>query len=150
MNSLADISPDVALASLLDGKTSLDYGKSGGIQTVPCYAAGVQPEKGLPKSFMSVEWNGAARSLTEDPGLFRGNLMLIVYCQLLNSTAKGQTVNTGRVRKLLSQVAPLIHRKTAQGYVFTFDAAQVITPATPNLTTGYSTTIMNVKWRMSR
>nr|DAQ74158.1 MAG TPA: hypothetical protein [Caudoviricetes sp.] len=149
MNTIADLNPDVALAALLDGKVSIDYGSQGGVQTVPCYAAGVQPEKGLPKSFISVEWNGGAQSLTEDPALFKGNLMLIVYCQMLNSTTKGQTVNTGRVRKLLAQVAPLVHRKVSRGFVFSFDPTNVITPTTPNLTTGYSTTILNVEWHVT-
>lgn len=149
MIQLADLNPDVALAALLDGKVSLDYGKTGGVQKVPCYAAGVQPEKGLPKSFISVEWNGGAQSLTEDPGLFRGNLMLIVYCQLLNSTTKGQTVNAGRVRKLLAQITPLIHRKVSRGFVFTFDPTNVITPTTKNLNIGYSTTILNVEWHVT-
>lgn len=150
MTSIADLNPDVALAALLDGKVSIDYGSKDGVQKVPCYAAGVQPEKGLPKNFISVEWNGGAQSLTEEPALFKGNLMLIIYCELLNSTVKGQTVNTGRVRKLLAQIAPLIHRKVSQGFVFTFDPTNVITPTTTNLTTGYSTTILNVKWRESR
>lgn len=149
MTSIADLNPDVALAALLDGKVSIDYENKGGVQKVPCYAAGVQPEKGLPKSFISVEWNGGAQSLTEEPALFKGNLMLIIYCELLNSTVKGQTVNTGRVRKLLAQVAPLVHRKTSQGFVFTFDPTNVITPTTTNLTTGYSTTILNVEWHVT-
>lgn len=149
MIQLAYLNPDLALAALLDGKVALDYGKTGGVQKVPCYAAGVQPEKGLPKSFISVEWNGGAQSLTEDPGLFRGNLMLIVYCQLLNSTTKGQTVNAGRVRKLLAQITPLIHRKVSRGFVFTFDHTNVITPTTKNLNIGYSTTILNVEWHVT-
>lgn len=151
MNAIADLNPDMALAALLDGKVSIDYGSQGGVQAVPCYAAGAQPEKGLPKSFISVEWNGGAQSLTQEPALFSGNLMLIVYCQLLNSTAKGQTVNTGRVRKLLAQVADAMYRvPTGGGFYFRFDPTNVITPTTTNLTTGYSTTILNVKWRESR
>lgn len=74
--------------------------------------------------------------------------MLIVSCKLLNSTRDGQTVNTGRVRKLLAQVSPLVHRKVSQGFVFSFDPTNVITPTTTNLTTGYSTTILNVEWHV--
>lgn len=75
--------------------------------------------------------------------------MLIVSCKLLNSTRDGQTVNTSRVRKILAQVAPLVHRKVSQGFVFTFDPTNVITPTTTNLTTGYSTTILNVEWHVT-
>lgn len=148
MTSIADLNPDVALAALLDGKVTVQTSATQS-HTIRCYADGKQPSVGLADEFLSLTWNGGAQSLTEDPALFKGNLMLIVSCKLLNSTRDGQTVNTGRVRKLLAQVAPLVHRKVSQGFVFTFDPTNVITPTTTNLTTGYSTTILNVEWHVT-
>ena len=145
MSTIADLNPDVALAALLDGKVSVQTSATQS-HTIRAYADGKQPSKGLDDEFLSVTWNGSAQSLTEDPALFEGNLMLIISCKLLNSTRDGQTVNTSRVRKILAQVAPLVHRKGSQGFVFTFDPTNVITPTTTNLTTGYSTTILNVEW----
>lgn len=149
MSTIADLNPDVALTALLDGKVTVQTSETQSYE-IRAYADGKQPSKGLDDEFLSVTWNGSAQSLTEDPALFKGNLMLIISCKLLNSTRDGQTVNTSRVRKILSQVAPLVHRKVSQGFVFGFDPTQVITPTTTNLTTGYSTTILNVKWRESR
>lgn len=148
MTSIADLNPDVALAALLDGKVTVQTSATQS-RKVKCYAAGKQPEKGPGDEFISVQWNGAAQSLTRPLGLFRGNLMLIVSCKLLNSTRDGQTVNTGRVRKMLAQVAELTGGKTSQGFHFEFDPSAVITPTTTNLTTGYSTTILNVEWRVT-
>lgn len=149
MTSIADLNPDVALAALLDDNVTLEHVGDVAILALKAYADGKQPSKGLDDAFLSVTWNGGAQSLTEDPALLKGNLMLIVSCKLLNSTRDGQTVNTARVRRILSQVAPLVHRKASQGFVFTFDPTNVITPTTTNLTTGYSTTILNVEWHVT-
>lgn len=148
MSTIADLNPDVALAALLDGKVTVQTSATQS-HTIRCYADGKQPSVGLADEFLSLTWNGAARSLTQDPAIFSGSLMLIVSCKLLNSTRDGQTVNTSRVRKILAQVAPLVHRKVSQGFIFTFDPSQVITPTTTNLTTGYSTTILNVEWHVT-
>lgn len=148
MSTIADLNPDAVLAALLDSKVGVQTSATQS-HTIRAYADGKQPSKGLDDEFLSVTWNGSAQSLTEDPALFKGNLMLIISCKLLNSTRDGQTVNTSRVRKILSQVAPLVHRKVSQGFVFSFDPTQVITPTTTNLTTGYSTTILNVEWHVT-
>ena len=60
------------------------------------------------------------------------------------------TIITKQYFKIVSQIAPLVHLAVAGGYVFRFDPSQVITPTTTNLTTGYSTTILNVEWHESR
>lgn len=145
MNSIADLNPDVALAALLDGKVTVQTSATQS-HTIRAYADEERPNKNLADEFIDVEWNGGAQSLTEDPALFKGNLMLTIWC-------KAQTDGRAKkklVKQIVSQVAPLVHRKVSQGFVFSFDSANVITPTTTNLTTGYSTTILNVKWRESR
>lgn len=145
MNGIADLNPDMALAALLDGKVTVRTSATES-HTIRAYADGERPNRNLADEFIDVKWNGGARSLTEDPALFRGNLMLTIWC-------KAQTdgrVKKKLVRQIVAQVTPLVHRKVSRGFVFTFDPNAVITPTTTNLTTGYSTTILNVKWRESR
>lgn len=145
MSTIADLTPDVVLTSLLDNKIKVQTSATQS-HSIRAYADEERPNKNLADEFIDVEWNGGAQSLTEDPALFRGNLMLTIWC-------KAQTDGRAKkklVKQIVSQVAPLVHRKVSQGFVFTFDPTNVITPTTTNLTTGYSTTILNVKWRESR
>lgn len=144
MTSIADLNPDVALAALLDGKVTVQTSATKS-HTIRAYADEERPNKNLADEFIDVEWNGGAQSLTEDPALFRGNLMLTIWC-------KAQTDGRAKkklVKQIVSQVAPLVHRKVSQGFVFIFDPTNVITPTTTNLTTGYSTTILNVEWHVT-
>lgn len=145
MSTIADLNPDVALAALLDGKVTVQTSATAS-HTIRAYGDEERPNKGVGDEFIDVEWNGAARSLTEDPALFRGNLMLTIWCKAQSDGRAKKKL----VKQIVSQVAPLVHRKVSQGFIFTFDPSQVITPTTTNLTTGYSTTILNVKWRESR
>lgn len=141
MSTIADLNPDVALAALLDGKVNVQTSATQS-HTIRAYADEERPNKNLADEFIDVEWNGGAQSLTEDPALFKGNLMLTIWC-------KAQTDGRAKkklVKQIVSQVAPLVHRKASQGFVFAFDPTNVITPTTTNLTTGYSTTILNVEW----
>ena len=141
MSTIADLNPDAVLAALLDGKVSVQTSKTAS-HTIRAYADEERPNKNLADEFIDVEWNGGAQSLTEDPALFKGNLMLTIWC-------KAQTDGRAKkklVKQIVSQIAPLVHLAVAGGYVFRFDPSQVITPTTTNLTTGYSTTILNVEW----
>ena len=145
MSTIADLNPDAALAALLDGKVTVQTSATQR-HTIRAYADEERPNKNLADEFIDVEWNGGAQSLTEDPALFRGNLMLTIWC-------KAQTDGRAKkklVKQIVAQIAPLVHRKVSQGFVFSFNPTNVITPTTTNLTTGYSTTILNVKWRESR
>lgn len=144
MSTLADLNPDVALSALLDGKVTVKTSDTES-HTIRAYADEERPNKNLSDEFIDVEWNGGAQSLTEDPALFKGNLMLTIWCKAhTDGRAKKKLV-----RQIVSQVAPLVHRKVSQGFVFSFDSTNVITPTTTNLTTGYSTTVLNVEWHVT-
>ena len=145
MSTIADIAPDIVLAKLLDNKIRVQTSATQS-HTIRTYDDESRPNKGVGDEWVDVEWNGVARSLTDDPALFRGNLLLTVWVKAQpDSRAKKKIV-----RQIVSQIAPLVHLAVAGGYVFRFDPSQVITPTTTNLTTGYSTTILNVEWRESR
>lgn len=144
MNPIADLNPDAVLAKLLDNKIKVQTSATQS-HTLRAYGDEERPNKNLADEFIDVEWNGGAQSLTEAPALFKGNLMLTIWC-------KAQTDGRAKkklVKQIVSQVAPLVHRKVSQGFVFTFDPTNVITPTTTNLTTGYSTTILNVEWHVT-
>lgn len=145
MSVIANLNPDAVLAALLDGKVSVQTSKTQS-HTIRAYADEERPNTNLGDEFIDIEWNGGARSLTNDPALFKGNLLLTIWCK---AHADGRAKKK-LVKQIVSQIAPLVHRKSTQGFVFTFDPTNVITPTTTNLTTGYSTTILNVKWRESR
>lgn len=146
MSTIADINPDQALAKLLDKKVKVQTSATQS-HTIRCYGDGERPNKGLGDEFIEIGWNGSARSLTEEPALFRGNLLLTVWCKTFGDSR----ANKGRVREIVAQAAGAMNRAlTSGGYVFRFDPTAVITPTTTNLTTGYSTTILNVEWRESR
>ena len=145
MSTIADIAPDIVLAKLLDNKIKVQTSATQS-HTIRAYDDESRSNKGVGDEWVDVEWNGVARSLTDDPALFRGNLLLTVWVKAQPDGRAKKKI----VRQIVSQIAPLVHLTVAGGYVFRFDPSQVITPTTTNLTTGYSTTILNVEWRDSR
>lgn len=145
MSTIADITPDIVLAKLLDNKIKVQTSATQS-HAIRAYDDESRPNKGVGDEWVDVEWNGVARSLTDDPALFRGNLLLTVWVKAQPDGRAKKKI----VRQIVSQIAPLVHFAVAGGYVFRFDPSQVITPTTTNLTTGYSTTILNVEWRESR
>lgn len=145
MSTIADITPDIVLAKLLDNKIKVQTSATQS-HTIRTYDDESRSNKGVGDEWVDVEWNGVARSLTDDPALFRGNLLLTVWVKAQPDGRAKKKI----VRQIVSQIAPLVHLAVAGGYVFRFDPSQVITPTTTNLTTGYSTTILNVEWRDSR
>jgi hypothetical protein len=141
MTSPADIKPDVVLAALLDKKVSVQTSATQS-HTIRAYADGKRPNKHLADEFIDVERNGGMRSIVRPLGLFRGNIALVIWC-------KAQTDGRAKdkiVEQVVAQVTDLVNDKFSQGFFFEFNADNVITPTTVNLTTGYSTTILNVKW----
>lgn len=143
--TIADLAPDIVLAKLLDNKIKVQTSATQS-HSIRAYGDGERPNKGVGDEFVNIGWNGAAKSLTQDSGPYSGNLLLAVWCK----TQTDGRAKKKLIKQIISQVAPLIHRKVAGGFVFTFDSSQVITPTTVNLSNGYSTTILNVEWRESR
>lgn len=144
MNTIAELNPDAVLASLLDKKISVQTSKTES-HTIRAYGDEERPNRGIDDNFIEIGWNGGARSLTEEPALFRGDLALAIWCKTQSDGRAKKKI----VRQIISQIAPMVHRKVSQGFIFIFDPTNVIMPTTTNLSTGYSTTILNVKWRVT-
>ena len=136
--TLAELTPDTALKALLDKNVTVDADA----KEVKVYAQGEQPNVGVADDYITVLYNGVIASLTNPISHFKGNLALSVNCKL-NSH---RTITLTRSRKLVEQCVKLVDRKTSQGIFFQLDPTNVITPPTPNDTTGYATTTLNVAW----
>lgn len=141
MTSIADLNPDVALAALLDGKVRVQTSATQS-HTIRAYADEERPNKNLADEFIDVEWNGGARSRSERLSIYQGAIALTIYCRLQSDN----TAKKKRIASIIEQVQKLVHRKRSQGFFFTFNPMNVITPTTSNLTNGYSTTVLNVEW----
>lgn len=144
MSKIADLTPDVALAALLDKVVTVKTSETES-HSIRAYADEEKPNVGLDNEFIEVDWNGSARSLTRPLGVFRGNLALSIY-------VKTQTDGRAKkklVRQIIAQCEELVNNKVSDGFYFEFDPLNVITPTTVNLTSGYSTTVLNVSWRVT-
>lgn len=139
--TLSELTPDTALAALLDGKVEVQISATNS-RKLRAYAQAEQPQTGLADEFISIMANGAVRSLTRPLGIFRGNLALTLYCK---SNSDG-TAKRKRIASMIAQTVELVNSKVADGFFFEIDPSNVITPTTVNLTNGYATTVLNVEW----
>lgn len=140
--NLSDLTPDIALAALLDGKVAVQTSATAS-RTVKVYAQAEQPQTGLADEFISIFYNGTVRSITKPIGIFRGNIALTLYCK---SNSDG-TAKKKRIASMVERCVELVNSKTSQDFFFSLDPTNVITPTTVNLTNGYATTVLNVEWR---
>ena len=144
MNKIGDLNPDAALAFLLDKNVKV-FTSASQHHAIRAYADGERPNNNLGDEFIEIVWNGGARSLTEANNIFKGNLAIKIWCKIqADGRAKKKIVN-----QIVSQLYPLVNRIVSHGFIFTFDPSNVITPTTTNLSQGYSTTILNTKWRVT-
>ena len=143
--TLAELQPDVALVALLNEKVEVQTSATSKY-VIKAYEQAKMPNKGLADEFLTVGSNGGITSSTYPIGLCKGNLYLTIYCKAnADNTAK-----TARIKQMIGQCVKLVDRKTSQGIFFRLDPANVITPPYVNQTSGYATTVINVKWKESR
>ena len=140
--SIATIYPDVVLAEVLNDNVIVKTSKTKS-HTIKAFPANKQPNKDLPKEYLSVYQNGITESLTKPIGLYRGNLALAIFVE----TQSDGTAKTQIIRQIIEQCEAIVNCKAYSGFYYEFDPANVITPTTTNISTGYSTTILNVEWR---
>lgn len=139
--SIADISSDVVLAEILNNNIIVDASKTKK-RTVRAYSANMQPNKDLPHEYISVYQNGIIQSKTKPIGLYYGNLALAIFVE----TQSNNTTKTNRTRQIIEQCEAMVNCKSYNGFYFELDPANIITPTTTNISTGYATTILNVEW----
>lgn len=141
MKKISEITPDTVLAGMLDNSVIVTTSKTQN-HSVRAYGDGETPNTISDDEFISIGWNGNVQSVTFPVNIYKGNLTLSIYVK---------TQSDGRVKKhitaqIVEMCVRLIDGKAKEGYCFTLNPSNVITPTTVNLTTGYSTKILNVEW----
>lgn len=130
------INPDVELAAALTGQIAVNK------KPVTVYSDWERPTNGLPDDFITIYMNGDISGVGMDTPYARGYLMVSLYCKM-NSDG---SVKKNRVRKILEQFDTLLEKKLTERYHFEYAADMFITPTTPNSSSGYSITTLNLKW----
>ena len=134
------IAPDAELCEFLQGKVFIGNSTSGTPVTV--YRDWGRPTNGLPTDFLVVFVNGDIEGLGSDIDFAKGNIMVGLYCKMNDDGS----VKTNRIQKILQQFDTLIEGLSTDHYFFEYDMPRFITPTTPNQSSGYSVTILNLRW----
>lgn len=132
----SSINPDVELAAALTGHVSV------GTTPVKVYSDWEHPTNDPSTDYISVYMNGDIGGVGMDTPYASGYIMVNIHCRM---NADG-TVKKNRVKKILEQFDDLLEKKLTENYHFEYDANRFITPTTPNGSTGYSITTLNLRW----
>lgn len=137
----SEIRPDLALKSVLDNQIMLQKSATESA-VVKVYAQGERPSTKLDDEFVEILFNGAMRSKTKPIGLVRGALLVAIYVK----SYEDGSVFQYRVDSILKQLEEKVSSVSADRFFFSLNLDNIITPTTVNITSGYSTTILNVEW----
>lgn len=137
----SEIRPDIALKKLLEGNLILQRSETD-FADVKVYAQGERPNDGLDSEFVEILLNGSIRSVTKPIGLLKSSIALAVYVK----TYDDGSVFQYRVDALLKLIEEKVSNVVSGDYFFEINLDNIITPTTVNVTTGYSTTILNIQW----
>lgn len=135
------IEPDVELAEYLQGKIVVGLSDET-TEPVKVYSDWERPTNKLPKDFIVCYINGDIEGVGMDTPFAKGYMMVNLYCKLNDDGS----VKKNRVRFILSQLDELVEKKSTQNFYFEYVADRFITPTTPNQTSGYSVTSLNLRW----
>lgn len=135
------IKPDEELRDAITGHVDVGL-PDGGTSPVTVYGDWERPTNELPDDFLTVYVNGDPGGFGMDTQFARGYIMVSLYCKL----NPDGTVKKNRITKLLEQFEEIVNKHTTPNYYFEYDAQRFITPTTPNMTSGYSVTTLNLKW----
>lgn len=136
----ADIQPDVALKSLLVNQ--IRVGNETSATVVPVYADWERPTNGVPDDFIVIFINGDIQGVGMDTPFARGNIIVSLYDRLNDDGS----VKKNRINKVLKQFDLLVEKQISGAYYFEYEARRFITPPSPNQSTGYSVTNLNLRW----
>lgn len=142
MSVVSKLNPHGVFAETLDGKVEVHTSASAS-HTIRAYKNAKQPNKGLGDEFIVVQKNGVTHAKVRPLGIFSGTLAVIVYCKLQTDN----TAKENRIEEILGQIEDAANSKVHGDYYFEIDADNVLQDTTPNTTSGYSTTAINVEWR---
>ena len=137
----SDIKPDVELRDAIQGQVRVGL-SGGGSKIVPVYGDWERPTNELPDDFIVVLINGNPEGVSMDTRFAKGYIMVSLYSKLNDDSS----VKKNRVQKILAQFDEAVEGLVTDHYHFEYDAKRFITPTTPNFTSGYSLTTLNLRW----
>lgn len=137
----SEIVPDVELCNFLKGKIS-SLPEDGSMKDVTVYSDWEQPTNMLPDDFIVIYINGDIDGIGLHNDFAKGYIIVGLYCKLNDDGS----VKKNRIKKILEQFDILIEKCITENYFFEYDFPRFITPTTPNQTSGYSVTNLNLRW----
>ena len=137
----SSIQPDVELRDFLDGRITVGN-SDGSLSPVKVYGDWERPTNDVPNDFIVIFLNGNVIGVSMDTPFAKGYVMISLYSRLNNDGS----VKKSRIKKILDQFEILIEKHLTQNYHFEYEASRFITPTTPNVTSGYSVTTLNLRW----
>lgn len=141
MIPISSIEPDVALRDYLQGKVEVGL-PGGGTQAIPVYGDWERATNNAPDDFIVIFLNGDVGGVGMKTNYANGFLAVSLYSKLNDDGS----VKKQRVKKLLEQFDKLIDEHVEEDYFYKYDSPRFITPTTPNITSGYSVTTLNITW----
>jgi hypothetical protein len=154
----SSIEPDVELRDFLQALNIHVETVNGSQEKVDVYGDWERSTNDLPADFIVVYKNGTIGGVGMDVDYASGYIMVSLYSKMNDDGS----VKKNRTKKLLSQIDEIFieritdpetnqvteHYKNlvTDKYVYKYDAQRFITPTTPNQTSGYSVTTLNLMW----
>lgn len=134
------IQPDIELREFLDGRVFVGDGTLA--KEITVYGDWERPTNMLPDDFIVIMLNGDIGGVGMDIPYADGYIMVSLYCKLNNDGS----AKKNRITKILEQFDTLVEKLNTEHYYFRYDAERFITPTTPNQSSGYSITTLNLLW----
>lgn len=142
MIPISSIQPDVELRDFLQGKDIHIVDADGAQSSVVVYGDWERPTNEVPSDFVVVMLNGDIGGYGMSSPYADGLIMISLYCKMNDDGS----VKKNRVNKILSQLDSLLEKLTTENYFYKYAPQRFITPTTPNVTSGYSVTTLNLEW----
>lgn len=158
MIKTSSIEPDVELRDVLQALNIHVETVNGSKEKVDVYGDWERSTNDLPSDFIVVYKNGTIGGVGMEVDYASGYIMVSLYSKMNDDGS----VKKNRTKKLLSQIDEIFierikdpetnqvteHYKNlvTDKYVYKYDAQRFITPTTPNQTSGYSVTTLNLMW----
>ena len=137
----SSIQPDVELRDFLHGQIRVGLA-GGGSRMVTVYGDWERPTNDIPDDFLIIYMNGDVGGVGMDTPYADGFIMVSLYSKMNNDGS----VKKSRIQKILAQFDELVERCLTEHYFFRYSPQRFITPTTPNITSGYSITTLNLVW----
>ena len=137
----SSIHPDVELRDFLQGRISVATG-GGTTEVVTIYGDWEKPTNEVPNDFIIVMLNGDIGGVGMDTPYANGYLLISLYNRLNDDGS----IKKQRIQKILAQFDELVEKLITDNYFYEYTTERFITPTTPNITSGYSITNLNLRW----